>query len=179
MAQARKSAKLCLVRLGWPHDRLRPHPRHDQGRSGVHQGREKNRTKTNQDREIELCPRALEVLRRQLALREKFVAAGKINHPFVLFWHDGSRIRSYFPPYELWRKVMKALPAVSYHPPYNRRHSFISRRLMIGHNRLLVAQEDGHSVTTMEETYAAWINGTKSDDLEKIRAALAAGPANV
>src|SRR5882757_526958 len=167
MAQARKSAKLCLVRLGWPHDRLRPHPRHDQGRSGVHQGREKNRTKTNQDREIELCPRALEVLRRQLALREKFVAAGKINHPFVLFWHDGSRIRSCFPPYKLWRKVMKALPAVSYHPP----HSFTSWRLMIDHNRLL-AQEDGHSVTTMEETYAAWISETKSDDLEKIRAAL-------
>src|SRR5262245_31986179 len=48
-------------------------------------GRDKNRTKTDQDRVIELCPRALHVLERHLALRREPVATGKINHSFVFF----------------------------------------------------------------------------------------------
>jgi hypothetical protein len=42
--------------------------------------RDKDRTKTQEDRDVELCPRALEVLRRHLALRDEYVAAGKIRH---------------------------------------------------------------------------------------------------
>jgi hypothetical protein len=60
--------------------------------------------------------------------------------------------------------------------PYTSRHSYISWRLMAGHNRLLVAQEDGHSVEVMERTYAAWIKGAKSTDVKKIKAALAGRP---
>jgi len=41
----------------------------------------KNRTKTNQDREITLCPRAPEVLQAQFALRERMVAAGGRSLP--------------------------------------------------------------------------------------------------
>jgi len=37
----------------------------------------KNRTKTNLDREITLCPRALEVLQAQLALRVRMVGTGQ------------------------------------------------------------------------------------------------------
>lgn len=48
--------------------------------------RKKNRTKTNQAREIELCPRALEVLPRQLALREGMIVAGKVSHECVFFY---------------------------------------------------------------------------------------------
>jgi len=137
-------------------------------------GRDKNRTKTNQDRVIELCPRALQVLERQLALREELVAAGKINHPLVFFWDvDYEPIRDLSLPYERWRQVMETLPAIRYRPPYNCRHSYISWRLMIGHNRLLVAQDDGHSVSTMERTYAAWTKGAKPEDVEIIKQALA------
>lgn len=80
-------------------------------------GRDKNRTKTNQDREIQLSPRALQVLRCQFALREELVAAGEIDHDFVFFWYDGSQIRSCFPPYKLWVRVMDTLPAIRYRPP--------------------------------------------------------------
>ena len=47
---------------------------------------------------------------------------------------------------------------------------------MIGHNRLLVAQEAGHSVFTMERAYAAWITGAKPEDIERIKAAMASRP---
>jgi hypothetical protein len=67
---------------------------------------------------------------------------------------------------------MEAVP-VRYCKSYKSRHSYTSWRLMFGHNnRCLVALEDGHSVTTMEKTNAAWIKGTKTDDLEKIKAAM-------
>jgi integrase len=46
-------------------------------------------TKTQEDRDIELCPRALEVLRRHLALRAEYVAAGKIRHEHPFFLEDG------------------------------------------------------------------------------------------
>lgn len=137
-------------------------------------GREKNRTKTNQDRVIALCPRALQVLDRQLALREELIAAGRINHSSVFFWDvDFEPIRDVSLPYKRWRQVMETLPAIRYRPPYNCRHSYISWRLMIGHNRLLVAQDDGHSVTTMERTYAAWTKGARPEDVELIKQALA------
>jgi hypothetical protein len=48
---------------------------------------------------------------------------------------------------------------------------------MVGHNRLLVAMEDGHSVATMERTYAAWTKGAKPEDVELIKARELAGVA--
>jgi len=125
--------------------------------------------------QVRSLPRALEVLRRQLALRERMVAAGKIHHNYVFFAADGSPITTVYMPYNRWREVMETLP-IRYRKPYNRRHSYISWRLMIGHNRLLVAMEDGHSVATMERTYAAWTKGAKPEDVELIKAAMAGSP---
>ena len=45
-----------------------------------------------------------------------------------------------------------------------------------GHRSMLVAQDDGHSVSTMERTYAAWITGAKPEDIERIKAAMAGQP---
>ncbi len=42
--------------------------------------RDKDRTKTGEDRIVELCPRALEVLKRHLALRARLKLQGLINH---------------------------------------------------------------------------------------------------
>lgn len=42
--------------------------------------RDKDRTKTGVDRMVELCPRAIEILKRQLALRERMRQAGRIRH---------------------------------------------------------------------------------------------------
>lgn len=48
--------------------------------------RDKDRTKTSEDRIVELCPRALEVLKRHLAFRARMKLAGKIRHDEV--WGD-------------------------------------------------------------------------------------------
>jgi integrase len=135
----------------------------------------KNRTKTNQDREISLCPRALEVLRAQFALRERMVAAGLIDHNFVFCSAVGEPLETTYLPYNRWTEVLETLP-VRFRKPYNARHSYTSWRLMIGHNRLLVAYEDGHSVATMERTYAAWTKGAKPEDVELIKQAMANRP---
>jgi integrase len=136
-------------------------------------GQPKNRTKTNKDREVNLCPRALQVLHAQLSLRAQMAAAGMINHDRVFFTAVGESFVNTFLPYRRWTEVLETLP-LRYRKPYNSRHSFISWRLMVGHNRLLVAQDDGHSVSTMERAYAAWITGAKPEDIERIKAAMAA-----
>ena len=139
-------------------------------------GQMKNRTKTNQDREIDLCPRALEVLRAQLALREQMVAAGKVDHERVFFTAVGEPLSTTYLPYNRWTEVLETLPAIRRRKPYNSRHSYSSWRLMVGHNRLLVALEDGHTVETMERTYASWTRGAKPEDVELIRAAFLGRP---
>jgi len=137
----------------------------------------KNRTKTNKDREITLCPRALEVLRAQLALRARMVAAGLITHSFVFVSAVGEPLETTYLPYNRWTEVMETLP-VRFRKPYNARHSYTSWRLMIGHNRLLVAYEDGHSLETMERVYAAWTRGSKPEDVELIKKSMSARPSN-
>jgi integrase len=87
--------------------------------------REKNRTKTNQDREINLCPRALEVLRAQLALRERMAATSQISHDCVFFTEGGEPFQTVCLPCNRWRDVMETLP-VRYRKPYNARHTYIS-----------------------------------------------------
>jgi integrase len=54
--------------------------------------RDKDRTKTQEDRDVELSPRALEVLGRHLALRDEYVSAGKIMHEHLFFLEDGRPI---------------------------------------------------------------------------------------
>jgi hypothetical protein len=105
------------------------------------------------------------------------VAAGSINHDFVFFSAVGEPLETTYLPYNRWTEVLSTLP-VRFRKPYNARHSYTSWRLMIGHNRLLVAYEDGHSVATMERTYAAWTKGAKPEDVELIKQAMAGRPAN-
>jgi integrase len=57
-------------------------------------GIDKDSTKTGEDRRIELCPRALEVLNRQLALRQRLVDAGKIDRDHLFFKETGEPIRN-------------------------------------------------------------------------------------
>jgi len=82
----------------------------------------KNRTKTNQNREINLCPRALQVLRSQFALRERMITAGLINHNFVFFSSVGEPLETTYLPYNRWTEVLHALP-VRFRKPYDARHS--------------------------------------------------------
>jgi integrase len=57
-------------------------------------GVDRSQTKTGEDRRVSLCPRALAVLKRQLALRARLVTAGAIHHDHVFFQASRSRIWS-------------------------------------------------------------------------------------
>jgi integrase len=80
---------------------------------------------------VELCPRALAVLKRQFALRERYVRAGKIKHDLVFFQDNGKPISALSYAYTRWRYTIDKLQ-VRYREPYNAHHSCVSWNLMIG-----------------------------------------------
>jgi integrase len=137
--------------------------------------RDKDRTKTSEDRLVELCPRALDILKRHLALRARLVLAGKIRHDELFFKDDGSPIRNLQYPWVRWKRTLQSMKA-RYREPYNARHSSVSWNLMIGRNPLWVAKQHGHSVQTMLEVYAAWTEGAKEADIEAIKRAVESSP---
>jgi integrase len=94
--------------------------------------RDKDRTKTGEDRLVELCPRALEVLKRQLALRARLKLAGKIHHNYLFFREDGSPIRDLNHPYDRWRWTLMMTVKARYREPYNARHSCVSWNSCLG-----------------------------------------------
>ncbi len=138
--------------------------------------RDKDRTKTGEDRTIELCPRALQVLERHLALRMRLQAQGLINHEDLFFRDDGHLIRDLNYPYERWRQTLRVTLKARYRKPYSARHSFVSWNLMLGKNLLWVAKQHGHGVQTMLNAYAAWIDGSSEADLNAIRLAMESSP---
>ena len=130
--------------------------------------RDKDRTKTQEDRDVELCPRALEVLRRHLALRAAYVASGKIRHEHLFFLEDGRPISD--PEITRWRwsESIQALD-IRRRGPYHARHSSVTWQLMLGRNLLWVAKQHGHSVEVMLRMYAAWLEGTTQADIDAIK----------
>ena len=139
--------------------------------------RDKDRTKTSEDRLVELCPRALEVLKRHLTLRARLKLAGKIVHDDLFFKETGEPIRNLQYAWVRWRRSLQLTLKARYREPYNARHSSVSWNLMIGKNPLWVAKQHGHSVQTMLEVYAAWTEGTKESDIEAIKQAMERRPA--
>jgi integrase len=69
-------------------------------------GVDKASTKTGEDRRLVLCPRALEVLKRQLTLRARLESACHIHHGFLFFKASGEPIRSLQYPYVRWRRTL-------------------------------------------------------------------------
>ena len=126
---------------------------------------------------MELCPRALEVLKRHLTLRARLKLAGKIDHDDLFFKETGEPIRNLQYAWVRWRRSLQLTLKARYREPYNARHSSVSWNLMIGKNPLWVAKQHGHSVQTMLEVYAAWTEGTKETDIDAIRKAMERRPA--
>jgi site-specific recombinase XerD len=118
-------------------------------------GVDKDVTKTGNDRRIVLSPRAVAVLERQFALRERLRRAGRIDHEHLFFTAAGEPIRRLYTPYSHWRTTLRRLP-IQYRRPYAARHSSVSWDLIIGRNPLWVAKQHGHSLLTMLRVYAAW-----------------------
>jgi integrase len=137
--------------------------------------RDKDRTKTQEDRNVELCPRALDVLERHLALRAEYVAAGRIRHQHLFFLEDGRPISD--PEITRWRwsESIKALN-IRRRGPYHARHSSVTWQLMLGKNLLWVAKQHGHSVEVMLRMYAAWLEGATESDIHAIKQAMETRP---
>lgn len=131
-------------------------------------GVDRNKTKTGEDRRVQLCPRALWVLRRQLRLRARLAAAGKIDHDQVFFLDSGAPVQHLQLSQIRWRKTLQSLK-LRYRRPYTARHSSVSWNLMVGKNVLWVAKQHGHSIVTMLRIYAAWAEGAVEADVEAIK----------
>ncbi len=82
-------------------------------------------TKTGVHRTFELCPRAVMVLHRQLALRERLAREKHIRHPYIFFAAGGSPLRSIKEPGRRWAKSLARLP-IRARRPYCARHSCVS-----------------------------------------------------
>jgi hypothetical protein len=128
-----------------------------------------------EDRDVELCPRALEVLKRHLALRDRYVAAAKIRHEHLFFLEDGRPISD--PEITRWRwsESIKALN-IRRRGPYHARHSSVTWQLMLEKNLLWVAKQHGHSVEVMLRMYAAWLDGATAADIQAIKQAMQKRP---
>jgi hypothetical protein len=134
-------------------------------------GIDKDTTKTREDRIIQLSPRALAVLKRQLALYRDLKSRRLIEHDQLFFKDDGKPIRNLGYPAKRWRLSLERL-GQRYRRPYCARHSSVSWNLMIGKNPLFVARQHGHSLVAMWLTYAAWMDGALESDIGLIRAAM-------
>lgn len=131
-------------------------------------GIDKDSTKTGEARRVELCPRALLVLKRQLALRARFQHEGRIHHEYLFFKESGEPIRNLLYPYVRWRQTLLRLRTIRYRKPYCARHSSVSWNLMRGKSPLWVAKQHGHTITTMLKAYAAWTEGATDCDIRGI-----------
>jgi integrase len=134
-------------------------------------GVDRCKTKTGEDRRVQLCPRALMVLKRQLALRERLIAAGLIQHDHVFVYATGEPIQDLQVVTIRWRKTLLS-QEVRYRRPYTARHSSVSWNLMLGKNVLWVAKQHGHSIITMLRIYAAWTEGAVEADVAAIERAM-------
>jgi integrase len=139
-------------------------------------GIDKDSTKTGEDRRITLCPRALEVMTRQLELRQQLKRAGKVDHDRLFFKASGGAIRILQYPHRRWRRTLLGNSGIRYRRPYCARHTSVSWDLMVGQNPLWVAKQHGHSITTMLRAYAAWAEGAVDADIDAIKGAMAASP---
>ncbi|MFL6601285.1 MAG: hypothetical protein ACJ8R9_08125 [Steroidobacteraceae bacterium] len=127
------------------------------------------------DRRVQLCPRALSVLRRQLRLRASLKTVGKIDHDHIFFLETGEPIRNLQYPAARCRKTLQSLK-LRYRRPYTARQTSVSWHLMVGgKNELCVAKQHGHSIATMLLAYAARAEGATEVDIEAIKRSMNGG----
>ena len=113
-----------------------------------------------------------------MALRAKYVAAGKIRHEHLFFLEDGRPISDPEITRSRWSESIKALN-IRRRGPYHARHSSVTWQLMLGKNLLWVAKQHGHSVEVMLRMYAAWLEGATDADIHAIKKATEKGPSTL
>lgn len=150
-----------IIALDWPRMTGNESARIERARV---MGKDKDTTKTAESRDLELCPRAVDVIRRQRALTS--LAGGAV------FTRDnGEPFNDLQLQWRRWRFTHKRLK-IRYREPYQMRHSSVTWNLMIGKPLLWVAEQHGHSAAVMLKVYAKWMKGTSEKDLDAIRRAM-------
>jgi Phage integrase family len=135
-------------------------------------GIDKDCTKTGEDRRIQLCPRAVAILERQLQVRARLMEQHGIQHePHLFVTDDGGPIPDVKYPYPRWERTLKRL-RIRYRRPYVARHTSVSWNLMMSRNPLLIAKEHGHRILTMLTVYAAWTEDAVEEDFWAIHDAM-------
>ena len=100
------------------------------------------------------------MLERELLAREVARGAPSVTRT-CFFKENGEPIRNLQYPWVRWRRSLTVNLKGRYREPYNARHSSVTWNLRTGKNPLWVAKQHGHSVQTMLDVYAAWIEGAK------------------
>jgi len=136
----------------------------------------KDSTKTGDDRQLVLCPRAIEILKHQLALRARLMNSDPIDHDLIFFEPTGEPITDLRRVYQRWRRTFRRIGTIRYRKPYAARHSSVSWNLMMGKNPLWVSRQHGHSLETMLRVYTAWARGVTEADAKAIKRAMARRP---
>lgn len=124
------------------------------GEIRVHRARvmyeDKERTKTNKERLVELNSRAVAVLERQRA-RTQLAQDHVFRNPATgKPWNDDGEQR------ELWITALR-LAKIRYRPPKECRDTSVTLALMAGADPVWVAAQHGHSVQVMLRDYARFI----------------------
>lgn len=126
--------------------------------------RDKDTTKTNTSRLVELNGRAFAVIQRQRALSQ---LAGK--HVFLRIdgqpWHD-LQVQ-----WKRWTATLMRL-GIRYRRPYQMRHTSVTWNLLVGRNPLWVADQHGHGMGVSLKVYAKWLRGTGEAEIERLKRAL-------
>lgn len=142
-------------------------------------GAERDGSKTNTERDVDLLPQALDALKTMKAhtYMLKVEREGDADTAADIFqnsvtgrpWHDERSQRDNY-----WRPSLKRL-GIRWRKAYNTRHTFATVALMAGVPPAYIADQLGHSVKMLLDKYARWIPG---NDNGSARAMLAAAMAD-
>lgn len=132
--------------------------------------KDKERTKTTYERDVELNTRALAVLERQRA-RTQLVGGHVFRNPATgRPWNDEQEQR------RVWVIALRTA-RVRYRPPKECRDTSVTLALMAGADPIWVAKQHGHSLQVMMKDYAKWIpRADRGRNLEVLNRALGAIP---
>lgn len=136
----------------------------------VHRARvmaqDKERTKTNVERTVELNGRAIAALERQRA-RTQLAGGAVFRNPATgRPWNDEQEQR------KVWARALR-IAGVRYRPPKELRDTSVTLALMAGASPAWVAAQHGHSLQVMLKSYAKWIpQADQGRNLAAVNAAL-------
>ena len=128
-------------------------------------GRQKQTTKTNTSRIVNLNSKALAAIQAQRPLTQ-MQDAEVFKHPrYGTGWTKERGFRLTY-----WIPALKAL-GIRYRRPYDMRHTYATAMLMAGVNPALGAKQMGHGIDIFLKTYSKWIDGARTHtELDKLEA---------